>query len=215
VFFSSKCSLFHNSNVFGSCFIHILYTGCAKFKKNNSGAKWLIIRLLYASTCFEHYVLIIRSSKLPYTASGIITHVGGRPVHRLREEWRTPLSTCTPDGHLQVWWYQMLYNTIWPPDDEHIVLETCRGVLKFSRYRPGVAQRVGSGIALLFHDRGTRRGWVVSSTPVSGQQHVPAALYLLERHGTHFTGGWVGPRVGLDGQKISPPTGFDPRPSSP
>ena len=30
---------------------------------------------------------------------------------------------------------------------------------------PGVAQRVGRGIALLFHDRGTRRGWVVSSTP--------------------------------------------------
>jgi len=29
-FFSSKCSLFHNYNVFGSCFIHILYTGCAK-----------------------------------------------------------------------------------------------------------------------------------------------------------------------------------------
>jgi len=28
----------------------------------------------------------------------------------------------------------------------------------FSRYRPGVAQRVGRGIALLFHDRGTRRG---------------------------------------------------------
>jgi len=28
-----------------------------------------------------------------------------------------------------------------------------------------VAQRVGRGIALLFHDRGTRRGWVVSSTP--------------------------------------------------
>ena len=27
---SSKCSLFHNSNVFGSCFIHILYTECAK-----------------------------------------------------------------------------------------------------------------------------------------------------------------------------------------
>ena len=29
--------------------------------------------------------------------------------------------------------------------------------VKFSRYRPGVAQRVGRGIALLFHDRGTRR----------------------------------------------------------
>jgi len=29
--------------------------------------------------------------------------------------------------------------------------------LKWSRYRPGVAQRVGRGIALLFHDRSTRR----------------------------------------------------------
>ena len=37
--------------------------------------------------------------------------------------------------------------------------------VKWSRYRPGMAQRVGRGIALLFHDRGTRRGWVVSSTP--------------------------------------------------
>ena len=27
---SSKFNLFHNSNVFGSCFIHILHTGCAK-----------------------------------------------------------------------------------------------------------------------------------------------------------------------------------------
>jgi len=32
-FSSSKCSLFHNSNIFGSCIIHILYTGCAKIKK--------------------------------------------------------------------------------------------------------------------------------------------------------------------------------------
>ena len=32
-FSSSKCNLFHNSNVFGSCIIHILYTGCAKIKK--------------------------------------------------------------------------------------------------------------------------------------------------------------------------------------
>jgi len=38
-FFSSKCSLFHNSNIFGSYIIHILYTGCAKIKKKNSGAK--------------------------------------------------------------------------------------------------------------------------------------------------------------------------------
>ena len=62
-----------------------------------------------------------------------------------------------------------------------------------------VAQRVGRGIALLFHDRDTRRGCVVT----------PAALYPRERPGTHFTGGWVGPRAGLDGRKISSPPGFD------
>jgi len=33
--------LFHDSNIFGSCFFHILYTGCDKIKKNNSGAKRL------------------------------------------------------------------------------------------------------------------------------------------------------------------------------
>ena len=32
-FSSSKCSLFHNYDVFGFCYIHILYTGCAKIKK--------------------------------------------------------------------------------------------------------------------------------------------------------------------------------------
>jgi len=37
---SSKCSLFHNSDVFGSCIIHILYTGRAKIKI--SGAKRLM-----------------------------------------------------------------------------------------------------------------------------------------------------------------------------
>ena len=41
-FFSSKCSLFHNANFFCSRIIHILLTGCAKIKKNNSGVKGLI-----------------------------------------------------------------------------------------------------------------------------------------------------------------------------
>ena len=64
------------------------------------------ISLLHASTCFEHHVLIIRRSKFYYTASGIIIPIGGRPLHR----------TAT----YRVWRYQMLYNTIWPPDDEHM-----------------------------------------------------------------------------------------------
>ena len=34
----------------------------------------------------------------------------------------------------------------------------CKVKVKCSRYRPGVAQRVGRGIDVLFHDRGTRRG---------------------------------------------------------
>jgi len=49
--------------------------------------------------------------------------------------------------------------------------------VKWSRYRPGVTQRLDRGIALLFHDRGTRRRWVVSSTPrphfTSGKDPVP------------------------------------------
>ena len=81
--------------------------------------------------------------------------------------------------------------------------------VKWSLYKPGVAQRVGRGIALIFHDCGTRRGWVVSSTPRShftpGKDPVP----ILQE------GGWVGPRAGLDGRKISSPPGFDPGPSSP
>jgi len=67
-FFSTKCSLFHNSNVFGSCFIHILYTGCAKIKKNNSGPKSLrpkhVAALNNKYKCFETswcYILNIGS----------------------------------------------------------------------------------------------------------------------------------------------------------
>ena len=49
--------------------------------------------------------------------------------------------------------------------------------VKWSPYRPGMAQSVGRGIALLFHDRGTRRWWVVSSTPrphfTAGKDTVP------------------------------------------
>ena len=57
------------------------------------------------------------------------------------------------------------------------VILSCEIKVKWSRYRPGVAQRVGRGIALLFHDGGTRRGWVVNSTPrqhfTPGKDSVP------------------------------------------
>jgi hypothetical protein len=47
LFSSSKCSLFHNSNISGSCVIHILYIGCVKIKKNNSVSKRLTISVLF------------------------------------------------------------------------------------------------------------------------------------------------------------------------
>jgi len=48
---------------------------------------------------------------------------------------------------------------------------------------------------------------------VRGQRHAPAAFNPRERPGTHCTGGWVGPRAGLDrcGKSRPPPPGFDPR----
>ena len=39
-----------------------------------------------------------------------------------------------------------------------IIIVNVLKTLKCSRYRTGVAHGVGRGIALLFHDRGTRRG---------------------------------------------------------
>jgi len=58
----------------------------------------------------------------------------------------------------------------------------CKVKVKWSRYRSGVTQRVCRGTALLFHDCGTRRGWVVSSTPrphfTPGKDPVPILQFL-------------------------------------
>jgi len=70
-FFSSKCSLFHNSNVFGSCIIHILYTGCAKIKKNNSCAKRLKLNESVLVRCASVWVSVcvcVRARALPVSA---------------------------------------------------------------------------------------------------------------------------------------------------
>ena len=63
---------------------------------------------------FRAHVLIIRRSKLHYTASGVMTPVGGRRAHE----------TAT----YRVWWYQRLYNTILTSWWWAHVLETCRGM---------------------------------------------------------------------------------------
>ena len=48
--------------------------------------------LFHVPKCFEHHMLILKRSKLFYTVSGIITPIGGRPIHRLRE---SSLKLCT------------------------------------------------------------------------------------------------------------------------
>jgi len=66
---------------------------------------------------FRAHVFFVRRFKLYYTASGIVKHVGGRPVHRLREVLSQPVHRTAT---YSVWRYQMLYNTISHPDDEHM-----------------------------------------------------------------------------------------------
>jgi hypothetical protein len=64
-------------------------------------------------------------------------------------------------------------------------------------------------IAPLILDLGTRWGWVVSVTP--RPRFTPGEM----TPGTHCTGGWVGPRAGLDtevtGKIFSPQPGIEPR----
>jgi len=71
--------------------------------------------------------------------------------------------------------------------------------LKFSLYRPGVAQSVARGIALLFYDRGNRRGWVVSSTPrphfTPGKDSVPILQEAGWAPGPVLTGGKSRPQL--------------------
>ena len=57
-----------------------------------------------------------------------------------------------------------------------------------------------------------RRGRDIARKGVSGQSHVPAALPLGKRRGTHRTGGWISLGAGLDGsEKSNLPPRFDPQ----
>ena len=70
-------------------------------------------------------------------------------------------------------------------------------------YRP-TAHRGSRGIALPFHDHGTRRGWGVSVTP--------RPLFTPRKDPVPIVqeAGWAPGPVGRM-RKISPPPGFDPR----
>ena len=67
-----------------------------------------------------------------------------------------------------------------------------------------MAQRVGRVIALLFHDHGTRRGWVVSSTPRPYFTPGKVPVSIVQE------GGWAPVSVWMGVENLAPP-GFDPR----
>ena len=84
---------------------------------------------LQPSTCFERYMLIIRRLNFIDAASGIFLSVSGLPVHKLRENCREVLSQ--PVHRTATDWEddtRCCINTIQPPDDERVMLETCRGL---------------------------------------------------------------------------------------
>jgi len=66
------------------------------------------------------------------------------------------------------------------------------------RLQAVVAQRVGRGNAILFYDRGTRRGWMVSSTPrphfTPGKDPVPILQEDGWAAGPVWTGGKARPQ---------------------
>ena len=84
-----------------------------------------------------------------------------------RRPYKKPMQYCIPTDHQSPWQHT---NT-------KVTKINTKVKVKISHYRPVVAQRVGTDIALLFHDRGTRRGWGVSSTPrphfTPGKVHIP------------------------------------------
>jgi len=79
---------------------------------SSSGGQNCIVQHLVSSQCWwpsgaevgrglyvsSTVVLIIRRSKLYYIASGIIIPVGGRPVHRLKEDYMFRALLCSSSG---------------------------------------------------------------------------------------------------------------------
>ena len=95
-----------------------------------------------------------------------------------------------------------------PPPKIHKVKVKCTLVQALRLYTGRTAHRVSRGIALSFHDHGTRKGWGVSVTPrpifTPGKEPVPIVRRL-------------GGLQGRSGQmrKFSPHRDSNPRPSSP
>jgi hypothetical protein len=77
--------------------------------------------LFHASTCFEQQVLIIRTTNLCQyiiwynTLSQVTVHRAGQPG----TSDRPPPECVIPDD---------VFTQVGPPDDEHLLLKTCKGM---------------------------------------------------------------------------------------
>ena len=81
--------------------------------------------------------------------------------------------------------------------------------VRFTTEQAMKVQRGSRGVALLFLLPRRQKG-------VGGEHHAPDALPPGKRPDTHCTGGWMGPRVSLDGCGNSRPYRDSiPGPSSP
>ena len=103
-------------------------------EENVKGSSWMIVDSCLCSVG-GLFPSVSRYFKWPLSFS---FHIKSLPAY-----FSFPF--CVPHNHL--------YHPPWLPK-----LYLVKVKVKLSRYRPGVAQRVGRGIAVLLHDRGTRRG---------------------------------------------------------
>ena len=108
---------------------------------------WLLFihKILFFSTCFEHQVLIFRRIQL-YTCSIWYCHslwefvVACRYAARVRTDCRGKVVgrasvLLVPTGHHELSWKVTVPYAaciqLYPPEDEHLRLETCRGKIVF------------------------------------------------------------------------------------
>ena len=125
-FFSSKCSLFHNSNLFGFCIIHILYTVCAKIKKIIPAPKglWTAVSYLVCTILF----------KCSFTSSGIYQTV----YKQLYITWYTPYFY----EQLYVAWYTL--NSLWAAVYYTVYTKPFMSSCTWERQKINVSCKVGT-----------------------------------------------------------------------
>ena len=74
------------------------------------------------------WVAAILCENLHLSSRHLVCDVTFHTRSTVMKGWSQNTSVSSPANTYVQWRYQMLYNTIWPLDDGHIVLETCRGI---------------------------------------------------------------------------------------